>query len=120
MEVMEVYNTGVNLQTTPHLLFSDRIELANLALGNNFDRTFFMGMKETNNEIIQSPSCDNHDFEQPMRDELSFNIAPTEELQPDNPSDEIIEEFNAELALFQDNLKKLHSFAESHLFKTYA
>ncbi|KAF5301164.1 hypothetical protein FQA39_LY10842 [Lamprigera yunnana] len=50
----------------------------------------------------------------PMREELSFNIAPTEELQPDNPSDEIIEEFNAELALFQDNLKKVHSFAESH------
>ncbi|CAH0551179.1 unnamed protein product [Brassicogethes aeneus] len=110
-----VYNTGVNLLTTPHLLFSDRIELANLALGKNFDSTFFMGMKETNSEMIQSPSCDNQEFEQPMQSKLDGNNVPTEEgLPADNSSGDIAEEFNAELISLKENLKKLHIFAESH------
>lgn len=74
-----------------------------------------MGMKETNSEMIQSPACGNRDFEQSVRSEVHANIVPTEEVQlSDNSSDEITENFNAELISFQDNLKKLHIFAESH------
>lgn len=35
-----VYKSGVNLITTPHLFFQDRIELANLAMGNNVNTSF--------------------------------------------------------------------------------
>ncbi|KAK9730039.1 hypothetical protein QE152_g15536 [Popillia japonica] len=58
-----VYKSGVNLITTPHSLFQDRVEFATLAMGNNVNSSFFMNMDLNSDSLPE----DQKDFNEPMQ-----------------------------------------------------
>lgn len=120
-----VYNSGVNLITTPHLLFQDKIELASLALGNNdVNSSFFMSMDMNSNSLpegrkdfnkpMQSVPNANNSNEPDGENNMDSSKESTQILVENCMDDNITTEYTAELKALEENLKKLQKFAEAH------
>ncbi|CAG9818939.1 unnamed protein product [Phaedon cochleariae] len=117
-----VYKSGVNLITTPHLLFQDRVELATLAMGNNVNSSFFMNMDLNSDSVPE----DQKDFNEPMQsiptiicEPSNSNVQSSQEhttkvLGENCMNENIIAEYSEELKILEGNFKKLHQFAQAH------
>ncbi|KAJ8909826.1 hypothetical protein NQ315_003704 [Exocentrus adspersus] len=126
--ICAVFNTGINLITTPNLLFQDRIDLAKMALGDYVNENFFLSMslegeRQPPNEDSCQPSNENS-FKQPM---CFYNSLTDNETI--NDTEEIVEnkenfvsttagsfeaEYEREVNRLTDNLKEISQFAASH------
>lgn len=121
--ICAVFNSGVNLLTTPNLLFQDRVDFAKLALGDDIDESFFHSMSlevepQTSNEVLfKQPMCLNN-----LADAETKSISSTENIEEEREgnnsnstrADTFEAEYKRETDKLEENLKQLAQFAAYH------
>lgn len=121
-----VYKSGVNLITTPHLLFQDRVEFATLAMGNNVNSSFFMNMDLNSDSLPE----DQKDFNEPMQSiptiicqPFNSNVQSSQEhtqVSEENcTNDNITAGYSEELKILEENYK-IAPICTSPSIQTYA